>query len=70
MPSIHTISGQVADEVLHASAKHRSLDNLSVVFVAFQRFHDYIEMFKQEIVPQPGPNHFPVLQNAVSDTSE
>ena len=37
-PSVHIISGLVADEVLHASAKARSLDNLSVVFVAFKRF--------------------------------
>ncbi len=49
MPSIHTISGQVADEILHKCAKNRSLDNLSVVFVAFQKFKDYIDMFKQEI---------------------
>jgi hypothetical protein len=33
--SVHTISGLVADEVLHRSAKARSLDNLSIVFVAF-----------------------------------
>ena len=43
-PSLHTISGLVADEVLHMSAKNRSLDNLSVVFVAFRRFKEYIEM--------------------------
>ena len=43
-PSIHTISGLVADEVLHAVAKARSLDNISVVFVAFKRFKEYIEM--------------------------
>ena len=48
-PSVHTISGKVADEILHACARNRSLDNLSIVFVAFQRFKDYIEMFKQEI---------------------
>lgn len=44
VPSIHTISGLVADEVLHACARVRSLDNLSVVFVAFKRFKEYIEM--------------------------
>ena len=54
MPSLHTISGLVADEVLHASAKARSLDNLSVVFVAFKRFKDYIEsMQNQEYFPSP-----------------
>ena len=35
VPSIHSISGKVADEILHAAANNRSLDNLSVVFVAF-----------------------------------
>ena len=44
IPSVHTISGLVADEILHASAKARSLDNISVVFVAFRRFKEYIEM--------------------------
>ena len=37
-PSVHTISGLVADEILHACARYRSLDNISIVFVAFQRF--------------------------------
>ena len=55
-PSIHTIAGQVADEILHASARNRSLDNLSIVFVAFQRFKEYIEMFKQEVA-QPAPSN-------------
>lgn len=64
-PSIHTISGQVADEILHASAKNRSLDNLSIVFVAFQRFKDYIEMFKQEIVQHnPLNNLHPPVENS------
>ena len=47
----------MADEILHAAARNRSLDNISVVFVAFQRFKDYVEMmFKQEIVTaQPVP---------------
>jgi protein phosphatase 2C family protein 2/3 len=44
-PSIHAISGLVADEILHASARKRSLDNLSIVFIAFQRFSDYINAF-------------------------
>ena len=54
---MHTISGLVADEVLHQSAKNRSLDNLSVVFVAFKRFKEYIEMTNQEyLAPQPAPS--------------
>ena len=47
-PSIHKISGLVADEILHASAKARSLDNLSVVFIAFDRFKDYIESMEDQ----------------------
>ena len=48
MPSIHTISGLVADEVLHASAKAKSLDNISVVFVAFKRFKEYVESMENQ----------------------
>lgn len=48
-PSIHTIAGQVADEILHASARKRSLDNLSIVFIAFQRYSDYINAFQKEV---------------------
>ena len=53
VPSIHTISGLVADEILHAAAKARSLDNISVVFVAFKRFKEYIEMANQEYISPP-----------------
>jgi hypothetical protein len=28
----------IADEIVQAAARHHSLDNLSVVFVAFKRF--------------------------------
>lgn len=49
VPSVHAISGIVADEVLHACAKVRSLDNLSVVFVAFRRFKEYIEMHDKQV---------------------
>ena len=45
-PSVHSICGKVADEILHQSAEKRSLDNLSIVFIAFKRFKDYIEMFR------------------------
>lgn len=48
------------DELLHSVARARSLDNLSIVFVAFQRFKDYIEMFKQEISAQVGNNPMPM----------
>lgn len=48
------------DELLHSVARARSLDNLSIVFVAFQRFKDYIEMFKQEISAQVSNNPMPM----------
>ena len=47
------IGGLVADEVLHSAAKNRSLDNLSIVFVAFKRFRDYIESGKMETIDIP-----------------
>ena len=45
---MHTISGLVADEVLHAAAKARSLDNISVVFVAFKNFRLYVEQMQDQ----------------------
>ena len=66
MPSLHTIAGLVADEVLHASAKARSLDNLSVVFVAFKRFKDYLEnMHSQEV--NINPPLAPAIQQLAHD---
>ena len=50
---MHTIGGLVADEVLHAAARNRSLDNLSIVFVAFKRYRDYIESGKLETIEVP-----------------
>lgn len=52
-PSVHTISGLVADEILHAAARNRSLDNLSIVFVAFKRYREYIESGKTEVIEIP-----------------
>jgi len=34
--SVHTIIGHCVDEVLHASARSNSLDNISVVMIAFE----------------------------------
>jgi len=41
--TLHQVCGLVADEILHAAAKSRSLDNLSIVFIAFKSFKNYIE---------------------------
>jgi len=35
---VHSISGLVADEILQAAAGANSLDNISVVFIAFKKF--------------------------------
>ena len=35
---VHSISGLVADEILQAAAANNSLDNISVVFIAFKKF--------------------------------
>ena len=35
--SIHKISGLIADEILLAAAKNHSIDNLSIVFIAFRK---------------------------------
>jgi len=36
--NLSAICGLIADEIVQAAARHHSLDNLSVVFVAFKRF--------------------------------
>jgi hypothetical protein len=36
---------------LHSAAKNHSLDNLSIVFIAFQKFKDYIEQGRDEPPP-------------------
>jgi hypothetical protein len=41
----------IADEILHSAARNHSLDNLSIVFIAFQKFKDYIEQGRDE--PKP-----------------
>jgi hypothetical protein len=48
---VHKISGLIADEILHSAAKNHSLDNLSIVFIAFQKFKDYIEQGRDEPPP-------------------
>ena len=37
-----SISGLIGDEVILAAARSHSIDNLSVVFVAFKKFEDYV----------------------------
>ena len=41
--NIHQIIGYAVDEVLHASARFNSLDNISVVMIAFEPMVKLIE---------------------------
>jgi len=36
--TLNAICGLIADAIVQEAARHHSLDNLSVVFVAFKRF--------------------------------
>lgn len=40
--TLHSISGLIGDEVIQAAARYHSIDNLSVVFIAFKKFEDYV----------------------------
>jgi hypothetical protein len=40
--TLHSISGLIGDEIIQAAARYHSIDNLSVVFVAFKKFEDYV----------------------------
>jgi serine/threonine protein phosphatase PrpC len=50
--SIHKICGLIADEILNQAARNHSLDNLSIVFVAFQKFKDYVEQGREPVKQQ------------------
>lgn len=52
---MHKICGMIADEILVSAAKNHSLDNLSIVFVAFQKFKDYIEQGREPPAQPPEP---------------
>jgi protein phosphatase 2C family protein 2/3 len=67
-PSLHTISGLVADEILHAAARNRSLDNLSIVFVAFKSYRDYIESGKIETIEIPVNSNLSPVQPQTQST--
>ena len=45
--SVHKICGLISDEVILNGAKEKSLDNMSVVFVAFKGFKEYIEKARE-----------------------
>lgn len=41
--TVHAICGIISDEIIQAAAHNHSVDNLSVVFIAFKKFVDYVE---------------------------
>jgi hypothetical protein len=45
--NVHQIIGLAVDEVLHASARANSLDNISVVLLAFEPLVRLIESHQQ-----------------------
>jgi hypothetical protein len=42
-PSIHQITGKMADEILKRSAIERSFDNLTIVIVSFKNILSFYE---------------------------
>ena len=46
--SIHAICGRAADEILKAAAINKTLDNISIVVIAFKRLQDYLEQVRQQ----------------------
>ena len=44
--TIHQIIGFAVDEVLHASARTNSLDNISVVMIAFEPLVQLIDSYR------------------------
>lgn len=44
--TIHQIIGYAVDEVLHAAARSNSLDNISVVMIAFDPLYQLIESYR------------------------
>ena len=52
--SVHQVIGIAVDEVLHASARYNTLDNISVVMIAFEPL---IQLFENHRNPQKMMNN-------------
>lgn len=61
--SLHDIIGLVSDEVLHASARTNTLDNISIVFMAFEPLEQLIESYRNGAVRKQSP-HPQVVDNS------
>ena len=44
--TVHQIIGYAVDEILHASARSNTLDNISVVMIAFEPFIRLVESYR------------------------
>lgn len=53
--SIHKICGICTDLILKEAAKNKSIDNISIVMIAFQRLHDYITRARAQIEHEVDP---------------
>ena len=48
--TIHEVCGYMAELIMKEAMARESLDNLSVVFIAFKNFQKYVDMFQQSMV--------------------
>lgn len=44
--SVHQICGRAADEILREAARLKTMDNISVVVMAFKKLSDYLEKIR------------------------
>ena len=41
--SLHQICGKCSDEILRFAAKEKTMDNISIVMIAFKKLQEYLE---------------------------
>jgi hypothetical protein len=49
IPTIHQITGKMADAILKSSAIERSYDNLTIVIIAFKNLLSFYENSKKKL---------------------
>jgi len=55
--TVHHIIGHAVDEILHASARFNTLDNISVVLIAFDPLINLVDNFRNpNLVPNTQQN--------------
>lgn len=57
--SVHQICGKAADEILREAARLKTMDNISIVVIAFKKLQDYLETirYSQDYTPTHNNNH-------------